>query len=372
MPGDARCTACLNASMRVPETPDDITAEWIAQALRAGGAVDPPPIVGLRRQVIGNEKGFLSQTLRIELDYASPAAAGTPTSMVAKIEPERGAFRDAERGSKAFDREIRFYREVAGRVPMRVPRIYYAEVSDDGKVLLMEDLCSYEAVDQLHGLRHAQVIATAQQAAKLHATFWNDPSLAGFEWLPLHDHFFEDGFAEHWPAFAASYELRIGREAVALGERVARNLRWLEQRIADRPVTLVHGDLRADNLLFGCDPAHDEVVVLDWQLTTRSLGAIDLARLLGGSEPAAERRGHQLEVFAAWHEGLLAAGLTDYKIADALADFRLGVLYCLFIPVKGFALAGPEPGGRTGRLLDAIAERLYASALELDAGAVLP
>ena len=357
--------------MRVPQHVEEITAQWVDEALRAGGAADLPEVSAVRTQVIGNEKGFLSQTMRIEIDYTG-SGRGAPTSLVVKIEPELASFREAERGSKAFDREIRFYREVACRVPLRVPRIYYADASDAGKVLVMEDLTRYQCIDQLHGLRHEQVIATVRDAAKLHAAFWTDAALAGLDWLPLHDHFFADGFVEHWPAFAASYELRIGRDAVRLGERVALHLRWLEERIAERPVTLVHGDLRADNLLFGGSPERPEIVVLDWQLATRSLGTIDLARLLGGSEPAAERRGHQIEVLTAWHEALLRAGLLDYEFETALTDFRLGVLYCLFIPVKGFALAGPAPGGRTGRLLDVIAERLYASAIELDAGALLP
>jgi hypothetical protein len=137
-------------------------------------------------------------------------------------------------------------------------------------------------------------------------------------------------------------------------------------------VTLIHGDLRADNLLLGEGDPCSEIVILDWQLANRSLATIDIARLLGGSEPAAERRGHQLEVFAAWHEELMRAGQNDYEFEEALTDFRLGVLYCLFIPVFGFAMVGQEPQGRTGRLLDAIAERLYASAIELDAGALLP
>jgi hypothetical protein len=358
--------------MRVPQHVDEITPEWMGAALRAGGAGDLPVVAGVRTQVIGSEKGFLSQTVRVEIAYAGPPSNGAPSSVVVKLEPEGGSFREAERGSKAFDREIRFYRELAARVPLRLARVYYGDASDAGKVLVMEDLSAFQCIDQLHGLRHEQVIATARDAAKLHAAFWNDAALAGLEWLPLHDHFFADGFVDHWPAFAASYELRIGRDAVRLGERVALHLRWLEERISERPVTLVHGDLRADNLLFGCDPSRPEIVLLDWQLATRSLGAIDLARLLGGSEPAAERRGHQIEVVTAWHETLLRAGLVEYEFETALTDFRLGVLYCLFIPVKGFALAGAAAGGRTGRLLDAITERLYASAIELDAGSLLP
>lgn len=358
--------------MNIPQKVEEITATWVEGALRTGGASGLPAVGGVSLHVIGSERGFLSQTVRVEVEYAAPAAAGAPASVVVKIEPEGGSFREAERGSKAFDREIRFYREVASQLPIRLPRIYFTDASDAGKVLVMEDLSRYESIDQIHGMRNEQVVATVREAAKLHATFWNRPELAALDWLPLHDHFFADGFEEHWPAFAASYELRIGRDAVRLGERVARHLRWIEERIAERPLTLVHGDLRADNLLFGRDPKHPEVVVLDWQLATRSLGAIDVARLLGGSEPAAERRGHQLEVFAAWHEGLLRAGLADYDFDEALADFRLAVLYCLFIPVKGFTLCGPDASGRTGRLLDVIAERLFASAIELDAGALLP
>src|SRR5262245_1197636 len=344
----------------------------MAEALRAGGTVDLPTISAVHREVIGAERGFLSQTLRVALDYAGPPRPGVPASVVVKIEPEQGNLRNAERDTKAFDREIRFYREVAGRVPMRLPRIYYTDAAAEGKVLIMEDLCAYQCIDQLHGLRHEQVIATVREVAKLHAAFWHADAMPDLGWIPLHDHFFEEGFEEHWPAFARSYELRIGREAVRLGERVGQHLRWIEQRISERPVTLIHSDLRADNLLFCPDQQRSEIIVLDWQLATRSLAAIDVCRLMGDSEPAAERRRHPLEVFTAWHEAMLRVGLSEYTLEEALTDFRLGALYCLFIPVKALALVGPDSGGRTGRLLDAISERLYASAIELDAGTLLP
>lgn len=357
--------------MRIPTCAEDVTPAWLNEALRAGSGRDLPAVRSLRQQVIGNEKGFLSRTLRLELDWAD-AAADQPASLVIKMEPESGTFLDAERNTRAFDREISFYREVAAQVPMRLPRIYHMDSGDDGKVILMEDLSEYQCIDQVHGLRQDQVVATVRAAGAMHARFWNDASLAQHAWLPLHDHFFEEGYSEHWPAFADQYELRIGREALRLGERVSRNLPWLEERIAARPVTLIHGDLRADNLLFGRDARQNEVIVLDWQLANRSLATIDLGRLMGGSEPAAERRGHQLEVCAAWHESLMRAGLTDYSFEEALADFRLGILYCLVIPLKAFALVGPNPGGRTARLVDAQAERMFASAMELEVAELLP
>jgi hypothetical protein len=221
--------------------------------------------------------------------------------------------------------------------------------------------------DQLHGLRHDEVVATAREIAILHAAFWERAAVPALDWVPAYDHFWEDGCAVSWPAFVQAYELRIGRDAVRLGNRVVGELDRLMSRLRARPATLIHADLRADNLLFDGERA----VILDWQLVTRNLAAIDIARVLGGSEPPAERRGHQLEVFAAWHEALLGAAVRNYGFEEALADFRLAVLYTLLIPIRSFGIAGPDAGGRTGRLVDCQADRIFASALELDAGSAL-
>lgn len=355
----------------VPGRVEEIDAAWIEDVLAAAGVLGEARVVRVVPCVIGAERGFLSATLRVAIEYDRPVR-GAPRAVVAKIEPPAGTFRDAERRVGAFAREVRFYRELARGLPLRLPHVYFAEAGADGSALVMEDLTSLACADQLHGLAHGQVVATVREAARLHAAFWDNAALRALDWMPEHDHFFDSGFEEHWPGFVRSYELRIGREAVRLGERVATRRAWLEERIAARPTTVIHGDLRADNLLFAAGSGSSpEVVVLDWQLANRSLGAIDVARLLGGSEPAAERRGHQVEVCAAWHEALLAQGVRGYDFEAALGDFRLAALYCLFIPVKGFYLAGAEPGTRTGRLLDAMAERFYASALELDAGRLL-
>lgn len=351
----------------LPQCVEDITPSWLDQVLRAADLLGTQRVVAARHTIIGAERGFLSQTIRVALDYDG-SAGPAPRSLVVKIEPAAGTFRTAERGLKAFAREIRFYRDLAAPLSLRVPRIFYAATSEAGSALVMEDLSACVSVDQIDGLHQAQVIDTVAEIAKLHAAYWHrigDPTLA---WIPDHDHFFAEGYEVAWPDFARTYERRLGAAAVRLGERMARHRVALEERIAARPATVIHGDLRADNLLF----APDGVVILDWQLITRSLAAIDVARLLGGSERAAERCGHQVEVFTAWHAALQRGGVGNYESSEAFTDFRLAVLYCLFVPVKGFHLVGPNPGGRTQRLLDAMVERFFASALELDAGALLP
>lgn len=355
--------------MTVPQHLHEVTADWIDAILRAEDAIGDNTVTGVQYNPIGEDTGFLSQTVRVNLEYEG-SAGDAPRSVVVKIEPESGAFQAAERGIRAFEREIQFYRDVANRVSLRLPHVFHSEVDKSGRVLVMEDLSNLENGDQVQGLRHDQVLAVVREIAKLHAEFWSSSELNAMSWMPEHEGLLAEGYQEHWSSFARAYAHRIGGDAIRLGEQVADRLDQLEAEIAKRPMTMIHCDLRADNLLFGND---DEVVILDWQLANRSLGAIDPARLMGGSEPAALRRGHQLEVFDTWHAALVQWGVRNYPREQALRDMQLAALHCVLIPVKVLSLNGGKvPAGRAGRLLDVQAERFFASALELAADAVLP
>lgn len=361
--------------LTIPQNTNAISAEWIDGVLRSAGAISSQRVVGVEVRPIGDSVGYLSTMAVVTLTYEPPQIAGNdsaPSSLVVKLEPAAGAFRDAERKYRAFEREALFYRYVASQVDVRVPRVYRAEAGPEGSVLVMEDLSRLACGDQVRGMRHAEVIATVRQIGRVHAAYWNNDRLASLDWLPDHDPFWSDGYAEHWPGFAREYEVRLGAEGVALGEALLRNLAWLSGRLAERPSSFVHADLRADNLLFGAPHTVDAVVILDWQLATRSLAAIDPTRLLGGSEPASQRNGHHLEVFTAWHETLLEHGVRDYEFDDALDDFRLGALYNLLVPVLAFGFTAGTTSVRTARLLDAIVDRMYVSAAELNASSVFP
>ncbi len=102
------------------------------------------------------------------------------------------------------------------------------------------------------------------------------------------------------PNFREHYQLRIGSVGATLIERVLERDDLPDAAITARPRTLVHGDLRADNLLLDEPGSEDEVLILDWKTATRSLGAIDVAMLIGGSEPPPERAGHYQELFDSW------------------------------------------------------------------------
>jgi len=352
----------------IPDSIEDVTADWLTAVLQHGGAI-ACRVSSVETTHIGEGMGSLSFMLRCRLHYDAPRG-GEPQTVVIKLEPTRQIFRDIVEYTHGFEREIRFYRDLAPRTPISVPRFFYGDCDAHRAVVVLEDLGHLETRNQLNGLKNSETVAAVRQIARLHATFWNNDTHETLAWVPVHDERLTMSYAECWDLFEDVYGSRIGKDAVILGRRLRDAIDWLRSELTNRPRTVCHGDFRADNLFFS--PDGDDVVVIDWQLTTRSLGAIDVARLLGGSEPPYERSSHHMETFNAWYQTLLDEGVRDYPYDTAIEDFRLGALVVLSVPVRITTLWGADPGERQGRLRDTIALRMFAGALEIDAGARLP
>ena len=343
-------------------TPD---RDWLAQVL---GVV----ITDLQARVIGESRGFISTTWQLSLSTDPPGRL--PPTLVLKSESSNPLFQALGRERRSFDREIRFYRELASEVEAHLPRIHGAgSGSGDDCWLLMEDLSHLRPGDQVRGLRQQEVRAVVRGMAAIHARFWGEPSLQQLNWLPAHRYWFSDPDLSLLEAFLHEYGLRIGAQMALLLPEVMAQPPLIDAEIARRPFTLVHGDLRADNLMFGGEDDDPEASILDWQTACRSLGAIDLAYLLGGSEPSAERQGHLDELLYLWHGELLAHGVTDYPLAEARRDLQLAALRCLAAAIRLYAtLHHPSSTVRSALFKDEAIERHCAAVLELQAWQALP
>ncbi len=350
--------------MTFPANIDEIHPDWINATLRSSGVLRDSKVVSLRNQVIGEEAGFLSTVARVMLDY-DHVEIGAPSTVIVKLQPADAHFVQAEHELHAFKREMRFYDEVAPAAPIRLPRIYGLPEDPPHAALIMEDLSFATMGDQVIGMHHDQVVNVACTMGRLQAKYWANESLASLDWMPRKDHF-DDDFVSKWPVFADRYRDVLSDDAISLGERVCNILPEIRRQVSLRPKTIVHQDLRADNIAFSQGKNGEEAIIIDWQLAVRSMGAFDIARLLGGSESMKERRGHQTEVVRAWHDELLEGGVVDYSWDEALRDFKLGALTVLAFPVH-FCSDKPSAGSRADVLFTLIAERLFASALEIDA-----
>lgn len=364
--------------MKHPKTIEDITAPWLSEVLRGAGILRRATIQAVRVEAIGQGVGFLSGRARVTITY-DQAENGAPATVVVKLPASIKAGADFAESTHAYEREIRFYREVAPRTPIRVPRMFATimEPAENAYILVMEDLKGLIAGDQVQGMSRAQIRAAVQTIAPLHATWWNGEQRGTLPWVPPVEQqlamlsLTPEAIRTAWPHFLESFEDALPPGGRALGERIIQRLEVILAAFVQGTRTLVHFDYRADNLFLDDLSKKEPVVVVDWQLTMWGLGAYDVARLVGGSILPAERSGHQEELVDCWHQGLLANGVTGYARDAAWHDYRLSVILAALNPVLVHYMF--KTGGQRGTALGAaMTARFFEDLLECRAEEVVP
>ena len=337
--------------------------DWIGSALGL-------TITSLDAELLGEARGFQSTTWRLGLTCEPPGNG--PASVILKSETSDEDFNSFSRLNNAFGREIGVYTHCTPRVRDHKPKVYACQ---DGEPswLLMEDLTHLRSGDQVIGLSYQETLATIERMAAIHAEFWLDPALQQHSWLPQHGFWFANPKPELVDDFFALYGIRFGPEVCRLYQAVLEQTSAIDQALEDRPWTLVHGDLRADNVLFDHTIDDPDSVILDWSWASRSLAAIDLAFLVGGSTPPVQRLGRHEELLQAWHQVLLNRGVRDYPLAEARRDQQLAALRCITagIAMHSFSKGDATPV-RAALFMDDAIQRHAAYAVEVAAWEALP
>jgi Ecdysteroid kinase-like family len=175
----------MPAPPSVPRTLDKITPDWLTMILRRHGCISKSIVNAIAVQGIGAEVGFLDVLARLRLTY-DHAERGAPASVVVKLPMSDGIYRQIGNFYHGYEREIRFYEEVAPHAPIRLPRCYCREMDReaDSYLLILEDLESLTAGDQVKGLTPAQAQAWVKTIGRFHASWWDTPQLGTLRWLP--------------------------------------------------------------------------------------------------------------------------------------------------------------------------------------------
>jgi aminoglycoside phosphotransferase (APT) family kinase protein len=364
--------------MKHPKTIEEISAPWVTEILRGADVLRQSAVLAVDVRAVGQGVGFLSNRARVTLTY-DRTEEGAPATVVIKMPATAKEGADFAESTHVYEREIRFYREVAPHTPIRVPRLY-AAIMDPAKdvfILILEDLKALTAGDKVTGMSQAQALACASTIAPLHAVWWNGDQRQALPWVPTVEHQLADlaitpaRFREAWPLFLEDVGDALPVGGRALGERVYQRLEGILAKFFAGSRTLVHFDYRADNLFFDDLTRKNPIVVLDWQLVMWGLGAYDLARLVGGSLPPTERGGHHEELVERWHQGLLAGGVTGYAFEDAWHDYRLSAIVAMLNPVL-YSYMYKSGGARGSALAAAMTTRLFSDLIECGAEAVIP
>jgi hypothetical protein len=274
----------------------DVTAEWLSTVL--GGEVG-----AVRQGRIGD--GLVGMNLRVELLDAAP---GLPSSVVIKLPSDDPTSRATGTMLRNYEREVKFYLQVAGTVDVRVPQCHHGEWDETSGdfALVLEDMTPAEQGDQVTGCDVATAELAVRELARLHGPRWDDPTLADLDWLTRRTGA-DDGaqleamFAMFFPSFAATYRPHLTDEAFAVAEAFGPLVsRWVLDRDS-AALAVTHGDYRLDNLLFGTARGGPPVTVVDWQTPGHGSPVGDLAYFCGAGLLPEDRRANErrlLEIYA--------------------------------------------------------------------------
>ena len=352
---------------QLPKTPADITPSWLSRALRDAGAIQGSEVTGVVAETIAVGEGFAGNLARLELTYDRPIA-GAPGSLIAKFPSQHAPTRSLLSRLGVYEREVRFYQEVAPNLALRTPRPYFAawDAESQQSLLLLEDLSHLRTQDQLSGCSPEDAELSIVELARFHATFWESPRLAELAWAPAWDRgaeFFQQTFPQLWRQLVQRTPGELPGAAKEIGEVIGSHIVAIKRRLARPPSTLAHGDFRLDNLFFDESDSDTRIVVVDWQAPRVGRGTYDLAYFLATSLAPEMRRDRRDLLISLYHDTLLASGVSGYTLQDCHEDYGYALLDLVsFVTLIGSTLDFANERGAQivsaiiGRLADAMAE----------------
>lgn len=362
----------------IPARSKEITAEWLNEVLHASGFLEDVNIESIKHEPWGVGEGFVSDMARLTVAY-DPEVPHLPKTMIAKLPTPYESARAVALLFNIYEREIRFYTDIAPRSPIRTPDLIYGDVDSENQryVLIMEDCSGYTQVDQITGLDSDQTKLVALKLADFQARWWDAEDLFSFSWIAKprgpEAMVLIDTFKACWDISVQNEDFVkvLPEGSWEAGLKIYEHYPWLIESVEDKHLTIAHFDFRVDNMFFDWNNSSDPLIVFDWGGASISRGVSDLAYLLGGSVATELRRAVEKDIVKLYYERLLERGVSGYSFDECWNDYLKGLLFFTFIGVLAVAsLDMSDPRGM--ELLRVITPRYYTAIIDNDATSVLP
>jgi hypothetical protein len=358
-----------------------VKADWLDGVLRRGGVLSGASVTGVEARNLGLGIGLMAEVSRLTIGYDKPQEAkaqGAPGSLIAKFPTADPVNSGVARMLHFYPREVAFYTRLAQYSPIRTPRLFHAELdlADHSFTLLLEDLGAATPGDQVAGLTPAQAEAAIVALGRLHGAWWGKVDAGGMEALfdfadPNYGLAVQGGYQGFVGPALANHADLYSAYTRKTAERLAPVAARVVQQLSSGLRTFIHGDYRADNLLFAPGLGDDGLAAVDWQISGRGGPLYDVAYLICNSIPIEHRHKSEKDLLRRYHDTLLAMGVGDFSFDDCWQAYRFAVLCGLFVAV--FTSGGMDLGNERGReAIDAVVRRVDAAVSELQVGELLP
>ena len=315
---------------------------------------------------IGADRGMLGEIYKVAIESSTGSR-----KVVAKFSaPRKEALDNAKRGG-THERELRCYDELLSTTPVSIPEIFASWFDEkSSEYLIIQEFIEFDqSVDQIDGITIAQSKLVIEEAAAMHAHWWEHSGLAELKWLPrLNDTRRRTNLTTvtrlGWNSLTEILDEGGLSYPEVSGDSLANEIDDMLCDLSTSESTLIHSDLRADNLLF--NTVGDGVMLVDWQGCSFGPSSFDITYHMIQSLSVDDRRKHESELLDYYVNSLEFFG-HQITIDEVHKLYRSSILYSLSIACA-VPLINDVEGPRVKELAFSMASRTLAALEDHDIG----
>ena len=228
--------------------------------------------------------------------------------------------------------EVRFYKELAGQIPVNKPKLISAHSRfGKGSTLVLKEVSEIGAGAGMAGdaLSAGQAKLVVEHLANFHGHFIskakNDPN---FRWLAGPIRRLEDGLGTALAVPLMRRGLRLASDWVATklhspALRYARYRKQMMQHLSKGTPTLVHHDCHPGNLFW-----HEgQPGFLDWQMVRVGEEISDVSYFLATALAPEVRRSHEFDLLGHYHDILRKYNAASHDFNSLVGRYRAHLAY---------------------------------------------
>lgn len=353
-------------------TPDQVNAEFLSDVLHTAGH-ESVEVMHFDKTEIGT--GQMGKCIRYQLEYRTRDQR-FPRTLIGKFASDDPGSRMTGVTTNNYVREVGFYKNIASKLTIPMPKCYYAAVEEEGveHLLLLQDLAPAKQGDQIAGCSPELAESAVKQLIGLQRPTWCDASLKTANWLAREDldvyhALAKEAYQTLLPGFVDRFSNALTQAHVELFEHLGSSSNFPVYLPNEEIFCLSHMDYRLDNFLINDQSDPPRITVVDWEGVGVNQPLTDVAYLLGSSLLPNDRVECEHKIVRAYHEALVGAGITGFSWDECWSAYRRASLHGFVIMViAGMLVIQTERGDR---MLHAMIQRHAQHAADLHASEFL-